>query len=148
MANTGFFHHIGTFLLLTAAVLLIITCISAPVVNDLAIFKVDLVDSRTGFEHVAFGVFGWCKYGGPQADECSPHQIGYAPAKVMESVEGRAWSDDAADATQRLTKSLVLHPIACSLNFLAFLLASGASVVGSLLASLVAGLAFLVTVIA
>ncbi len=41
MAQTGFFHHIGTFLFFAATVLLIVTCISAPVVHDLAILKVE-----------------------------------------------------------------------------------------------------------
>jgi hypothetical protein len=58
---TGFFHHIGTFLLFTAAVLLVITCISAPVVHDIALLKVEL-GSTPGSQHsnVAFGTFGWC----------------------------------------------------------------------------------------
>ena len=62
MAATGFFHHIGTFLLLAATVLLIVTCISAPVVHDIAILKVDL-GARSAGDHsnVAFGTFGWCR---------------------------------------------------------------------------------------
>jgi len=57
----GFFHHIGTFLLLAATVLLIVTCISAPVVHDIGILKVDLggqnvINQRT----VTFGTFGYC----------------------------------------------------------------------------------------
>jgi len=59
MATTGFFHHIGTFLLFAATILLIVTCISSPVVNDLAILKVDLKgDSQ---QHVTFGTFGYCE---------------------------------------------------------------------------------------
>lgn len=55
---TGFLHHIGTFLLLSATVLLIVTCISAPVVNDIALLKVELGDS--GRSTVSFGTFGYC----------------------------------------------------------------------------------------
>lgn len=51
----------------------------------------------------------------------------------------------AAVSTRKLTKAMILHPIACGLNFIAFMLALGAGVVGSLLASLVALLAFLTT---
>lgn len=62
MARTGFFHHIGTFLLFAATILLIITCISAPVVNDLAILRVDLGDRPTSYHStVTFGTFGWCE---------------------------------------------------------------------------------------
>jgi hypothetical protein len=57
--TTGFFHHIGTFLLFSATVLLIITCISAPVVHDLALLKVELGDDNRG-STVTFGTFGWC----------------------------------------------------------------------------------------
>jgi hypothetical protein len=61
MAVTGFFHHVGTFLLFVATVLLIITDISAPVVHDIAIFKVNLANTTS--EHrsaVTFGTFGHC----------------------------------------------------------------------------------------
>lgn len=40
------------------------------------------------------------------------------------------------------------HPIACGLNFIAFLLALGAGMIGSFLASMVALLAFLATAVA
>jgi hypothetical protein len=61
MAQTGFFHHIGTFLLFVACILLIITCISAPVVHDIAILKVDLgAQSAADHRNVAFGTFGYC----------------------------------------------------------------------------------------
>jgi hypothetical protein len=61
MAVTGFFHHIGTFLLFAATVLLIITDISAPVVKNIAILKVNL-GNQTGGHHtsVVFGTFGHC----------------------------------------------------------------------------------------
>lgn len=61
MAVTGFFHHIGTFLLLATTVLLIITTISAPVVNDIGILKVTL-SNATSHHHsqVSFGTFGYC----------------------------------------------------------------------------------------
>ncbi|KAK0635631.1 pali-domain-containing protein [Bombardia bombarda] len=150
MANTGFFHHIGTFFLLAATVLLIVTCISAPVVHDLAILKVDLANHPSSqHANVAFGTFGWCKnnLGSDGGDDCSPSQLGYSPAAIMNQVDGTDFSDYASDTTRALTKAMVLHPIACGLNFIAFLLALGAGLVGSFLASMVALLAFLVTVV-
>lgn len=68
----------------------------------------------------------------------------------MELADGGATEfSDYADATARsLTQSMILHPIACGLNFVAFMLALGAGTVGSLLASLVALVAFLTTAVA
>ena len=62
MARTGFFHHIGTFLLFAATILILITCISSPVVNNLSILKVNLGNTQAS-DHstVTFGTFGYCK---------------------------------------------------------------------------------------
>lgn len=57
--HTGFFHHIGTFLLLVATVLLIITDVSAPVVHDIGILKINLGNGDNG-NQVSFGTFGFC----------------------------------------------------------------------------------------
>jgi hypothetical protein len=59
MARTGFFHHIGTFLLFAATVLLIVTCVSSPVVRNLSILKVDYANQAD--RSVSFGTFGYCK---------------------------------------------------------------------------------------
>ncbi len=79
MAKTGFFHHIGTFLLFVSVgiipelsrlfrtcadskeVLLVVTDISSPVVNTLAILRVNL-GNQTSQHHTAltFGTFGYC----------------------------------------------------------------------------------------
>jgi hypothetical protein len=54
-----FIHHIGTFLLLVATALLIVTSISAPVINDIGLLTVNLQDETIGKE-VSFGTFGYC----------------------------------------------------------------------------------------
>jgi len=147
MAQTGFFHHIGTFMLFAATILLIITCISAPVIHDIGLLKVEIGNTPSQNHATAvFGTFGWCvnnKDG--NGDQCSKSQIGYSIADVMNSVENTEFSQYAEDTTRALTKAMVLHPVACGLNFIAFILALGAGVVGSLLASMVALLAFLLT---
>lgn len=56
MAVTGIFHHMGTFLLLAATVLLLITTITAPVVNSISMLDVKLANGST----VSFGTFGYC----------------------------------------------------------------------------------------
>lgn len=58
------------------------------------------------------------------------------------------FSDASSVSTKGLTRAMVLHPIATGINFIAFLTAIGAGFVGSLLASFVALVAFIVTVVA
>jgi len=145
---TGFFHHIGTFLLLAATILLIVTCISAPVVHDIGILKVDLGGRNVVNQRkVSFGTFGYCINDPNRSDDCSPSQIGYSPATVMGIADGTGFSNYADDTTRGLTKAMILHPIACGLNFIAFLLALGSGFVGSLAASLIALVAFLTTAV-
>ncbi len=68
MARTGFVHHIGTFFLFAATVLLIITDISAPVVSNISLLKVELgTNERSSvfndddrFPSITFGTFGYC----------------------------------------------------------------------------------------
>ena len=80
------------------------------------------------------------------SDICTDSHVGYQPSDALD-VAGTptSFSDYAYDTTRALTKAMVLHPIACGLNFIAFILALGAGFVGSFLASMVALLAFLVT---
>ncbi len=66
----------------------------------------------------------------------------------MRNVDNTPFSEYAEDTTRSLTKAMILHPIACGLNFIAFMLALGAGTVGSLLASMVALVAFLTTAVA
>jgi len=163
MARTGFFHHFGTFLLFSATILLIVVCISAPVVRDISLMRVDfgprngdgdglLSDDDDASAYLTFGTFGYCArgiLGALNGDRCSKARLGYSPALLVENFGGfNDYSDAAISTTRSLTKAFVLHPIAAGLNFIAFMLALGAGLVGSLLASLVALLAFLVTAVA
>lgn len=52
----GVLHHVGTFLIFAAAVLLLVASISAPVVNNIAMMKVRYNSGNT----VSFGTFGHC----------------------------------------------------------------------------------------
>jgi hypothetical protein len=59
--RTGVVHHVGTFLILVAAILLLVTTITAPVVGDLPILKVMLTNFTTiRNSSVIFGTFGHC----------------------------------------------------------------------------------------
>merc|ERR1711977_531568 len=123
MAKTGIFHHVGTFLLLAASVLLVITTISAPIINSIPILKVNLANGSD----VSFGTFGYCIL---NVDEDS-HDYGSASENTSEG----------------LTRVMVLHPVACALSFIAFLLALGSGFIGALFAAFMSALAFIVTIV-
>lgn len=153
MARTGLFHHVGTFLIFAAAILLLITTISAPVIGDIAILKVTLTNS-SAIRHssVTFGTFGHCILDVAPAstdqDYCYPKHIGYNPATIMEGIDQTTFNTASIDTTKALTRVMILHPIACGLAFIAFLLALGAGVCGAIFAAMVAAVTWLITVVA
>lgn len=55
----------------------------------------------------------------------------------MAQIDGSSFSTASEDTTKRLTRVMILHPIACGLAFIAFLLALGSGMFGTFLASLV-----------
>jgi hypothetical protein len=146
MGATGLIHHFGSFCLFMATILLIITCISAPVVSHIAMLKVRY-DNNAGNVH--YGTFGWCADIAGSRHGCSGINVGYDAVGVLEDSGMRNFrlSDASSSTANALTNVMILHPVACGLNFIAFLLAVGASVVGSFLASMMALLAFLVTLV-
>jgi len=146
------FHHVGTFLLFAAAILLLVTTISAPVIGDIAILKVMLTNfSDIRNSSVTFGTFGHCvlDVAPVQTDQdfCFPRTIGYDPAAIMAEIDGTGFSTASGDTADALTRVMILHPIACGLAFIAFLLALGAGCIGSLIASLVSAVAFVITLV-
>ncbi|PVH89149.1 pali-domain-containing protein [Cadophora sp. DSE1049] len=145
MAKTGIFHHVGTFLLLAASVLLVITTISAPIINSIPILKVNLANGSD----VSFGTFGYCilNVDEDSHDYCSGRHIGYNPANIMTRIENTDFGSASENTSEGLTRVMVLHPVACALSFIAFLLALGSGFIGALFASLVSALAFIVTIV-
>ncbi|KAG9248982.1 SUR7/PalI family-domain-containing protein [Calycina marina] len=151
MAATGIIHHIGTFLLFASAILLLITTISSPVVNDISLLKVDLQNSSS----ITFGTFGYCVRDvvsdsgneNSKSDYCTGKHIGYNPAGLMENVDNTDFNTASTETTKVLTRVMVLHPICCGLAFIAFLLALGAGICGGLLASLTAALTWALTLV-
>ena len=65
----------------------------------------------------------------------------------MGQIDGTGFSRTASKSADGLTRAMVLHPIACAIAFIAFLLSLGAGVVGSLLGALVAFIAWILTLI-
>merc|ERR1712225_161015 len=118
MAKTGIFHHVGTFLLLAASVLLVITTISAPIINSIPILKVNLANGSD----VSFGTFGYCilNVDEDSHDYCSGRHIGYNPANIMTRIENTDFGSASENTSEGLTRVMVLHPVACAL-FAAFM---------------------------
>ncbi|RYO88021.1 hypothetical protein DL764_008780 [Monosporascus ibericus] len=153
MRQTGFIHHIGSFLLLVATVLLIVTSISAPAVKNISMLRVDIDRGTANGNNpvVTFGTFGWCTQDLIQSsDDCSGAHVGYDPSRVLAENAGLGAVDNSEfrfAAVRRLTNVMVLHPVAAGLAFISFLLALGAGVVGSLLSALAALLTFVVIIV-
>ncbi|KAI0206770.1 pali-domain-containing protein [Astrocystis sublimbata] len=158
MARTGFIHHIGTFFLFAATILLIITDISAPVVSDISLLRVSLdgtdrgdvfggIDGDDRSPVITFGTFGYCVQGGGST-RCSKSHIGYDPVAVIaNNVADTSFSKYAHNTSKALTRVMVLHPIATGLAFISFLLGLGAGFVGSFLAALGSFITFLVVAV-
>ncbi|KFY28434.1 hypothetical protein V493_02933 [Pseudogymnoascus sp. VKM F-4281 (FW-2241)] len=138
----GFLRHLASFLLLAACVLLIVTTITAPVVKDLAIFRVDLEDGSS----VNFGTFGYCilREGG---HSCTKAAIGYSPVTELDGLGAGDYGSASKTTADSLTRVMVLHPVACGLAFLAFVASLGASIFGSLCAALMSSVAWLITLV-
>lgn len=139
-------HWIAVVLLLIAGALLLVTTISAPVISDIAILKVELKNHSA----ITFGSFGHCILNvAPAAsgqDYCPPKTIGYAPASIIGFIDYTTFPLQKSSAADDLTYSFVLHPIACAIAFSAALCGC-VGVIGAFSGSLVALLAFLTALI-
>jgi hypothetical protein len=80
-------------------------------------------------------------------DFCYPKVIGYAPARIMEQIDGKSYSHAAIRTADGLTRAMILHPVACGLAFIAFLASLGAGVIGSVLSAMIAAVAWLITLV-
>lgn len=142
MGLGSIFHHVGVLLILAASILLLITSISAPVVNRLSLLKVDLQNGDT----IKFGSFGYCILG-TEATNCTKSHIGYSPVPLLDSLGVGEYGSASKNTADALTNVMILHPIGSGLAFLAFLAALGASTIGSFISALIAAVAWLVTLV-
>jgi glucan phosphoethanolaminetransferase (alkaline phosphatase superfamily) len=65
----------------------------------------------------------------------------------MSQIDQTQFSTASEDTSKALTRVMVLHPVACALAFIAFLLALGAGFIGAIMAAGVSALAWVVTVV-
>jgi glyoxylate carboligase len=67
--------------------------------------------------------------------------------KIMEGIDNAVYSTSSVNTADALTRVQILHPIAFAIAFIAFLFSLGAGVCGSILASLIATFAWLITTV-
>lgn len=79
--------------------------------------------------------------------DCSKVMIGYDAVGVLQSVVNTQFDSNQRDSINNLTRAMILHPIAAVLAFIAFMISAGAGFFGSFLGSVLAFIAWLVTVV-
>ncbi|RXK38412.1 hypothetical protein M231_04321 [Tremella mesenterica] len=129
-------YFLSCFLLFAATVLLLIATISAPIWDKVAFMKVQNNGAK-----IAFGTFGYCQSGGSN-NGCSDTALGYNIAALSGAVTDWTYVNNHLET---VTKALILHPIACGISGIAFLIALVSHRIGFLFSSLVAFLAFIVS---
>ncbi|CAK1356673.1 unnamed protein product [Cercospora beticola] len=144
-------HFFGVALLFIASLLLLFVAISAPIINHLGLLHVDLGfmgDKNQPYRFV-FGTFGWCclHCGVHGVDQCSGRHIGYEPSRQLATNQQMPYEDISSGTSDALTRVMVLHPIACGVSFIAFLLSIGGGVIGSLAGALAAAFAWMLVLI-
>lgn len=80
-------------------------------------------------------------------DACTGRHIGYEPAALMARVDDTGYDAISGGTSDAFTRIMILHPIACGVAFIAFLLSIGAGIVGSLAGALAAFVAWILTII-
>ncbi|GAA5875299.1 hypothetical protein JCM1840_001922 [Sporobolomyces johnsonii] len=136
------FHHFGTFLLFAASILLLISTITAPIVDSRALAKATItIDGYSGTLNL--GALGYCLKINGSSDDCSSPKVGYTLPTVLSTLASStgAISSDAQSTIEAVSKAFVLHPVVCGVAFFAFLVAAVSDRLGFLFAALIAALA-------
>ncbi|KAF9069908.1 actin cortical patch SUR7/pH-response regulator pali [Rhodocollybia butyracea] len=121
-------------LLFIAFLLLLLVTLSVPIIKTIYLFILSanvssLLESASG--SVKFGVFGYCttgvNIGGIFSDsvssaECSKAHLGYTFDSTVASALHLNSNELVNVISKTTTAALVLHPIACALTFMTFLL--------------------------
>ncbi|KAJ6463416.1 pali-domain-containing protein [Mycena sanguinolenta] len=134
--------HIGTFLIFSAMVLLIVASISAPTVAKIDFLSIPLSNGSS----VNFGSWGFCILSS-DGNSCTPTGVGYKIANEISALGINSFSGAKATSLHGLTEGFILHPIAAGIAGIAFLLAVCSHRLGYLFASAVAFIAFLVSLV-
>lgn len=160
-------HWIGVLLLFISSLLLLLVTISSPVINSLGLLRVELGNSTKAHDYtIVFGTFGYCTLNALSVfltlhpllsltelirpnnhDACTGRHIGYEPAALMSRVDNTDFSSISGGTSDAFTRIMILHPIACGVTFIAFLISIAGGIIGSLLGALTAFVAWILTII-
>src|SRR5262245_61687032 len=77
-------------------------------------------------------------------DDCSAVAIGYDIAGIIAATTNKPYT---SSTLQHLSHSLILHPIATGVTFIALVIAASSHCIGFLFASALAGIAWLITLV-
>lgn len=105
--------------------------ISAPVVKHVA-----FLTAKSAHHTFRYGAWGWCDTLG--ANVCTGRSVGYPLAEQASAFSGQ----NIAHSVSTTTRALVMHPIACVLAFIAFVICATADRFGFLGATMFTSLAF------
>ncbi|ORY56812.1 SUR7/PalI family-domain-containing protein [Leucosporidium creatinivorum] len=133
-------HLFGLLCLLAATVLLIVVSVSTPIWESVYFLKADIVgggSSTNGL--IKLGQWGYCV-----GSACSKSKLGYDLDAITTATDGQV----SASIVHGLTYALVLNPIAAGFSFIALLFALCSNLALGIIASVLSGWAFLVTIIA
>jgi len=140
----------GIILLTAALVLLVLASVTAPVDKHLYFLKAvfngaSVAGVGTGRTQLNIGMWGYCvEFAG--GSECSRRHLGIGISNLnYAGIPNQARISNAI--LNGLAKGLILHPIAAGITFIALLFALSTHVIVDILASFVAFLAFLTTLI-
>lgn len=144
-------HYLGSFLLLVACALFVISSISAPVVGRISMLTVYITGNGDRSPSVAFGTFGWCvQNAGGSTNGCSHSMVGYNIYNILSGLVPPSQDrlDNWAAATVNgLTNVMVLHPVTAGLAFITFILSLTSGVFGGILSMLATLFTFIVALV-
>lgn len=86
-------------------------------------------------------------YSANDHDYCTPRHIGYDPTAIMSAIDDTTFNTASKDSTKVLTRVMILHPIVTGLAFIAFLVALGSGMCGSIFAAFIAGVTFIISLV-
>ncbi|KAJ7042794.1 hypothetical protein C8F04DRAFT_1074817 [Mycena alexandri] len=130
--------HVGTFLIFSAMVLLIVASISAPTIAKIDFLNIPLNNGSS----VNFGTLGYCILN-PDGNSCTPTGVGYRIGDEINALNIGSFGKAKAATLHGLTEGLILHQIGAGIAAIAFLMAVCSHRLGYLVTSAVAFIAFL-----
>ncbi|KAL1404820.1 hypothetical protein Q8F55_008430 [Vanrija albida] len=126
---------IGSFFLFAATILLLVASLSPPTVA-----KLGFLNYHSAGTVVRLGIFGACRTGEGISNQCTARSVGYNLNYVIGNF-------DFSNGMSNATRAFVLHPVACGVSFIGFLIAFFSDRFGLIFSSLITFVAFVLSLI-